>query len=586
VKEHTPGQNIFGAYFTPKPLAQWISSMALELHQRDPPPNKSTLYVVDPAAGDGVFLRSLGKILAQQESIQVNSAKMKLIGWELQKEIAEKASSSLQQWIHTEKSLEAPQISFMMNQGDGLLHLLQSPDHYDLILGNPPYLRQETLTPDEKERLLNLLQETIPTLPKTFSKQADYYIYFIFAAIRSLTPGGVLGFLISTSWMNTKFGRGLREWILAEFKGKVIFAHTPGSRLYPEAKINCLVLFVQKPLRTEKTTQISIEVWKLHNDQSSSDILTISKQSISPEMLQQNVNWETVLFRCPPEYFPIYSQFSPFLLPLTHFAKVATGIYTGLNQFYYLPKHPDTNEKKRPDAQFLVPVIRTPKEISTWHIIPAELSTQMFVCREPEAALAQSYPKTHEYIRWGSTQKTKLKQKVVQAKLWPEVPSVHKRKPGWWALPPTHAPTTVFLRYIYYQNKLQPFSPTPIYSDRCFHQVYPHAQLPPHVVSLVLNFQITQLLIEILGRNTLGQGALKLETMTARQLPILDCFDLPFWSTWEKNQETAVTLTQLPAIEVKVYEQLGIPRPEKVYGEICRIHQTLVEKRVNKARSL
>jgi hypothetical protein len=45
-------------------------------------------------------------------------------------------------------------------------------------------------------------------------------------------------------------------------------------------------------------------------------------------------------------------------------------------------------------------------------------------------------------------------------------------------------------------------------------------------------------------------------------------------------------LTQLPAIEVKVYEQLGIPRPEKVYGEICRIHQTLVEKRVNKARSL
>ena len=49
-------------------------------------------------------------------------------------------------------------------------------------------------------------------------------------------------------------------------------------------------------------------------------------------------------------------------------------------------------------------------------------------------------------------------------------------------------------------------------------------------LSLILNFAITQLFIEINGRNTLGQGALKLETMTARILPILNCINLDFWN--------------------------------------------------------
>ena len=51
----------------------------------------------------------------------------------------------------------------------------------------------------------------------------------------------------------------------------------------------------------------------------------------------------------------------------------------------------------------------------------------------------------------------------------------------------------------------------------------------------------------------------------------------------KKNE---LTLDQLPAIEKKVYEQLGIAHPEYVYAEIHRIHQELVNKRVNKARSL
>ncbi|MHA1745783.1 MAG: Eco57I restriction-modification methylase domain-containing protein, partial [Promethearchaeota archaeon] len=358
LKEHSPGQNSLGAYFTPEPLAQWIASMALQLHQINPPPKKSALLVVDPAVGDGIFLRSLGNIQSHQDIFKIKSSKMRMVGWEIQKNIAKKASLSLQQMIQAEKLSKPLEITYKIKLGDGLLHLLQTSDHYDLILGNPPYLRQETLAPEEKERLVNLLKESIPTLPQSFSKQADYYIYFIFAAIQSLAPGGVLGFLISTSWMNTKFGLGLREWILDHFEGKIIFAHSSKQRLYPEAKINTMVLFVQKSLGAESPPQISLEVWDLHASTTQTQPLqpfTISKRTISPEILQQNVNWETVLFRCPPSYFPIHAQFAPFLLPLNHFAKVATGIYTGLNSFYYVPKNQeDPHPPQRPDDRFLV----------------------------------------------------------------------------------------------------------------------------------------------------------------------------------------------------------------------------------------
>jgi len=76
----------------------------------------------------------------------------------------------------------------------------------------------------------------------------------------------------------------------------------------------------------------------------------------------------------------------------------------------------------------------------------------------------------------------------------------------------------------------------------------------------------------------LGQGALKLETMTARILPILNCINLNFWDTIP-----ALNYSDLPNIEMTAYKSLGIINSKETYEKIKSIHHQLVENRIKKS---
>jgi len=334
-----------------------------------------------------------------------------------------------------------------------------------------------------------------------------------------------------------------------------------------------MIMFIQKT----NTKPDYIEVQKLEMSDNGNLKITSSKK-IKYKNLDQIPNWETYFFRLQPTFFEIYKQFSEHLIPLNQMAEVKTGIYTGLNDFYYIKKvEVDISKKPHPNSQFLFNVIRSPKKIDNWEITQKDLSHRLFICRKSKEFLKNHDIETLNYILWGEKQSTRLKQKVVTEISWSNVPSVKNRNPGWWSFPDAK-PTNIFLRYIYYQNFLQPFSSKPIFSDRCFHQIYPNKEINFKKLSLILNFAITQLFIEINGRNTLGQGALKLETMTARILPILNCINLDFWDTIP-----ALNYSDLPDIEITTYKSLGIINPKETYEKIKSIHHQLVENRIKKS---
>ena len=392
------------------------------------------------------------------------------------------------------------------------------------------------------------------------------------AGFNALKMNGILAFVVSTSWMNSKFGKNFRKFLI-NLPARILFAFSPEKRLISDVKINTMIIFIQK-------TNIKpdyIEVQKLEMPDNGR-IKIISSKKIKYEKLDQISNWETYSFRLPSKFFEINKQFSEHLIPLNQLAEVKTGIYTGFNDFFYIKKIEDVNpEKPQPSSQFLFNVIRSPKKIDNWEISQKDLSHQLFICQKSKEYLKNHDIETLNYILWGEKQSTRLKQKVIKEISWPDVPSVKNRSPGWWSFPDV-LPTNVFLRYIYYQNFLQPFLTEPIFSDRCFHQIYPNNGIKFKKLSLILNFAITQLFIEINGRNTLGQGALKLETMTARILPILNCINLDFWDTIPN-----LNYSDLPNIEIAAYKSLGIKNPKEIYEQIKSIHHQLVEKRIKKS---
>lgn len=98
-----------------------------------------------------------------------------------------------------------------------LLHgdflLVKLTETFDVVIGNPPYVRQE-LIPD-------VLLAEYRSRYSTIYDRADLYIPFIERSLRSLANGGALGFICADRWMKNRYGGPLRALVANEFHLKV-----------------------------------------------------------------------------------------------------------------------------------------------------------------------------------------------------------------------------------------------------------------------------------------------------------------------------------------------------------------------------
>lgn len=91
--------------------------------------------------------------------------------------------------------------------GDFLLADL--PGEFDLVVGNPPYVRQELIP--------TVLLAEYRRRYSTVYDRADLYIPFIERSLQTLKPSGVLGFICADRWMKNRYGGPLRALIAKEF---------------------------------------------------------------------------------------------------------------------------------------------------------------------------------------------------------------------------------------------------------------------------------------------------------------------------------------------------------------------------------
>ena len=79
------------------------------------------------------------------------------------------------------------------------------PGGFDIVLTNPPYVRQE-LIKEMKPRLEEVF-------PQTYMGTADLYTYFYTRSIEVLAPGGMLVFISSNKWFRANYGQKLRRFV-------------------------------------------------------------------------------------------------------------------------------------------------------------------------------------------------------------------------------------------------------------------------------------------------------------------------------------------------------------------------------------
>jgi len=88
---------------------------------------------------------------------------------------------------------------------------------FDLVLGNPPYVRQEaikTVTVRDSAGRNRPFKEVLKEQYECFTGTADLYVYFFERSLQLLRIGGMLSFITSNKYFRAAYGEKLRAYLL------------------------------------------------------------------------------------------------------------------------------------------------------------------------------------------------------------------------------------------------------------------------------------------------------------------------------------------------------------------------------------
>ena len=143
-------------------------------------------------------------------------------------------------------------------------------DGFDIVIGNPPYVRQEQISdpllPREqvttenkrayKRKLTNTIYHDFPTFfrynPATdkaaheLDAKSDLYVYFYLHGLKLLNPMGTFCFITSNSWLDVGYGADLQEFLLNYCHVKMILDNQ-GKRSFATADVNTIIALFSAP---------------------------------------------------------------------------------------------------------------------------------------------------------------------------------------------------------------------------------------------------------------------------------------------------------------------------------------------------
>lgn len=194
---------------------------------------------------------------------------------------------------------------------------------FDLILGNPPYVRQE-----EFKSLKPYLKEHF----EIFHSKADLLTYFVEQGFRFLKNKGCLSFIISNKFTRTDYGRVMRRFLVSKTK-LLSFIDFEGVSVFEAATVDAAILSFKNEKSDTKDQIKYLNVTAVGLSKSSIEsILTKSLQDF-PSKLLTDESWT---FQ-DPEKLKIKNKVCKSAIPLKDWdIQINYGIKTGLNEAFFI----------------------------------------------------------------------------------------------------------------------------------------------------------------------------------------------------------------------------------------------------------
>ncbi len=389
-----------GIYYTPKFITDYIVSQTVNhfLQENAGYPDKlHNIKILDPACGSGSFLIRAYDELLKYHANELKKPVDKLDQWErlpiltnsifgvdLDQQAIEitRLNLLLRSLAHHEP---LPFLGNNIKQGNSLisgtdeeLDTYFGPDWkshhpfnwreefdnviktggFDIVIGNPPYIRQEQLSIFK------------PLWKKNFDcydPAADIYVYFFERALQLLKEGGLLAFISSNKYFRSGYGKKLREYLgtkttieqIIDFGDAPVFeaisypsiivlrkmqTNHHKTRIFtwnPQEQINRFSTVVDSNSSIIDQQELTGDGWRL---ESKAILLLLDKLRKSGKPLGQYVN-----------------------------GRFYRGIITGLNEAFIVDKttHDNLIAEHSSSSDILKPLLRG-KDIKRWNINYAE----------------------------------------------------------------------------------------------------------------------------------------------------------------------------------------------------------------------
>lgn len=350
------------------------------------------IRVVDPACGSGAFLIAAFDVL-DAEFRQVNEQIQAITGnpdlFDINREILNGnlygvdlnpesiEISKLSLWLKTaQKGKPLESLEAHLRVGNSLITDANYTDRpfdwrttfadvfaaggFDVVLGNPPYVRMELLKP---------IKPYLEKHYKVVSDRADLYCYFYELGLGLLKPGGRLGYISSSTFFKTGSGEPLRRHLMAkaQIKTLVDFGDIQvfeGVTTYPAIVVldHCVAPDAQAPIRFLALSVCMPEslAAKFQQNYSTMPQCQLGTDSWQP-MSDTLAHMRAKLTECHPTLKEVYGS------PLY-------GIKTGLESAFVIDRATcDRLIAEDPKSAELLKPYLEGKDIRAWHIDSQDL---------------------------------------------------------------------------------------------------------------------------------------------------------------------------------------------------------------------
>ncbi len=290
-------EKLRGGFYTPNSIASFILKWGFN--------GNSKMDILEPSCGDGVFLEEI-----KNGKYKYNS----ITGVELDKKEAEK-SENLK--ISKTKIINSDFHEFF----------LETKQKYDLIVGNPPYIRFQYFNREQQKAAAKVFEKA----GLKYSKLTNAWVSFVVGSSLLLKENGKMGFVLPAEILQVSYAQPLREF-LSHFYNKITIVSFQ-KLVFPDIQQEVVLLLCEK----NKTDSHLIEHLELR-DAEELIKTDISRFKTPQKKIDFKTNKWTFYFLDQKEIdFLVKLKEKKIIPTLGEYTKVEVGITTGANPFFTVP---------------------------------------------------------------------------------------------------------------------------------------------------------------------------------------------------------------------------------------------------------